>query len=394
MSASATKGSLLGGIFLVAGTAIGGGMLALPVLTANGGFWPTTFFYFLCWLFMASTGHLLMEVTLWMKKGANIVSMAESTLGKVGKIAAWLLYIFLFYSLTAAYIAGGGNLIGYAYGAINKSVAALIFVLLCAPFVILGARTTDKINSLFVWGLLITFIVFLVMGLPYIDAILLKRASFSAAFTALPVLFTSFGFQGIVPTLTYYFGQDAKRTALAIWIGSFIPLVTYIVWEALILGVVPLSGLEMAESIGETAVYPLKDLLSSPSLFFVGKLFAFFAIITSFFGVTLGLIDFLSDGLNIANHRKNRFFLGLLVFIPPLFMALISPCLFLNALRYGGGVGCTLLLGLLPILMVWRGRYNYKQPHSPFALPGGKSVLLLLSLFVIVELMAQIKSVF
>lgn len=386
---------MLGGIFLVAGTAIGGGMLALPVLTANGGFWPTTFFYLLCWFFMASTGHLLMEITLWMKKGANIVSMADKTLGSIGKVAAWLLYLFLFYSLTTAYIGGGSNLIGYAYESINKSSGALLFVLLFAPFVVLGTQTVDKINIVFVWGLLISFVFFLVMGLPHIDALLLKRASFPAAFKALPLLFTSFAFQGVVPTLTHYFGRDAKRTATAIWVGSFIPLVTYVVWEALILGVIPLTGLEMAESIGETAVYPLKDFLASPSLYFVGKLFAFFAIVTSFFGVTLGLMDFLSDGLNIANNRKNRLYLALLVFVPPLFFALFNPCLFLNALRYGGGLGSALLLGLLPILMVWRGRYSLgyqskKQEHLP--LFGGKLLLIALFAFILVELVATFRN--
>ena len=103
------KSSVLAGSLLVAGTSIGGGMLALPVLTAYAGFLPSAVIFFLCWLFMASTGLLFLEVSQWMQRDANIVSMAESTLGKVGKYFAWVVYLFLFYCLTVAYMVGCGN---------------------------------------------------------------------------------------------------------------------------------------------------------------------------------------------------------------------------------------------------------------------------------------------
>lgn len=378
-----TQGSLLGGIFLVAGTAIGGGMLALPVLTAEGGFWPTTFLFFLSWIFMASTGHLLMEVFLFYKNEVNIVSMAQNTLGLVGKIFAWILYLFLFYSLTIAYVAGGGNLIGYAIGktTLPMSLTAIIFVLLFAPFVIFGPKVVARINTVFVWGLLVSFVLFVYLGVTQINSEFLQRSNITKSFFALPVVFTSFGFQGIVPTLTNYLGREPKRTAIAIWVGSFIPLIAYIIWEALILGVVPLEGLLNAKVCGETAVYPLKDYLQKPSLFLIGRFFAFFAIVTSFFGVTLGLMDFLRDGL----HLKNRLLLATIVFIPPLIIAMIDPCLFLNALHYGGGFGCALLLGLLPLLMYWRGRYSLKY-KAHFPLPFGRFYLSLLLLFILFEL--------
>ena len=41
------KGSVFGGSLLVAGTSIGGGMLALPVLTSLAGFIPSFIVYLL-----------------------------------------------------------------------------------------------------------------------------------------------------------------------------------------------------------------------------------------------------------------------------------------------------------------------------------------------------------
>lgn len=389
--AKQSSGSTFGGILLVAGTAIGGGMLALPVLTAAGGFWPAVVLYTLCWLFMASTALLLVEVFLWSPKETNIVSMAKMTLGKPGKIVAWILYLFLFYSLTVAYVSGGGNLVkdvvtqGLRIDHFYPGWGPLIFVLIFAPFVIAGAKTVDRVNVCLMGGLIISFIVFVTLGVGRIRLDLLSRVNWPVAFVALPVVFTSFGFQGMIPTLTNYLNRDYQRMRKVVWLGSAIPLVAYILWEALILGVVPPEGLADAFVCGQSAVYPLKNALDLPKLYVIGEFFAFFALVTSFLGVTLGLLDFLADGLKIKKTTQGRWLLGGIIFFPPLLFALVYPCLFLQALHYAGGFGCALLLGLLPILMVWRGRYILKF-KGPRPLPGGPFLLTFLTLFIVFEL--------
>ncbi len=387
-------GSLFGGSLLVAGTAIGGGMLALPVLTAAGGFIPAIFIYVLCWLFMTATGLLLMETVLWSEKEVNIVSIAKMTLGTPGKIIAWLLYLFLFYSLTIAYVSGGGGLVEDFFESIGKHdyprwLGPLIFVLIFGPFVAIGAKAVDRINSLLMAGLILSFLFFVFLGVSHIEFHLLKRSNLSFALLATPVIFTSFGFQGIVPTLTNYLGRNPRRVRNAIVIGSLIPLICYILWEGLILGVITPEGLEEARSLGQTAVAPFKKVFDYPWLFRVGEFFAFFALVTSFLGVTLGLLDFLADGLKVKKTAKGRLMLSLLIFGPPLVFAMINPCMFLNALHYAGGLGCALLLGLLPILMAWRGRYTLKY-ESEYSLFGGRIVLSILILFIIFELILML----
>ncbi|MCC5831835.1 MAG: amino acid transporter [Chlamydiales bacterium] len=388
-------GHLFGGTLLVAGTSIGGGMLALPVLTAPGGFIPAIVIYMICWLFMTSTGLLYMEVFLWGKKEVNIVSMAEMTLGFPGKIFAWLLYLFLFYSLTVAYVSGGGGLVEDLFDSIGETdypfwIGPLIFVLIFAPFVAIGAKAVDKINTVLMGGLIISFLVFVLLGVSHIEIDLLKRFNLPLALLATPVVFTAFGFQGIVPTLTNYLGRDPARAKKAIIFGSLIPLVVYIMWEGLILGVIPIKGLEQAMAIGQSAVYPLKEIIEFPHLYLVGEFFAFFAIVTSFLGVTLSLLDFLADGLKVEKTAQTRMMLSLLIYGPPLAFAMINPYIFLSALQYAGGLGAALLLGLLPILMVWRGRYKLKY-KSAYSLFGGRFVLSLLILFILFELILILK---
>ena len=110
---------LVGGILLVSGTAIGAGMLALPVITSFAGFLPSAIALGICWLFMYITAVLLLEVNLSCPGEPNMISMAGRTLGTAGKLVCWVVYLLLLYSLTAAYIAGSAPLFLQAFYALT-----------------------------------------------------------------------------------------------------------------------------------------------------------------------------------------------------------------------------------------------------------------------------------
>jgi len=383
------KASTFGGILLVAGTTIGGGMLALPVLTSLAGFLPSLLLYFLCWLFMAGTGLLFLEISDWMHQESNIVSMAEKTLGIPGKVVAWCVYIFLFYSLTLAYVAGGGGLFVELFqGWLPVWAGSLVFVGLFAPFVYAGPWVVGRLNIFLMCGLALFYVLFVCLGAPYVDSKLLAYQNWNYLPAAFPIAFAAFAYQGIIPTLVTYMHQDYRRTRIAIVVGSFIPLVTYIIWQWLILGIVPAFGegsLHEALKQGSNAVQPLKNVLDAPYIYAAGQFFAFFALVTSFFGVTLGLLDFLADGLQIPKDRWGCTLLCLAIFVPPLLIAHGYPHVFLIALEHAGGIGCAILLGLLPILMTWKGRYQLNL-KAPYQLPGGRWTLGIMLFFVLIEL--------
>lgn len=378
------------GTLLVAGTCIGGGMLALPVLTSLGGFIPSLALFLVCWLFMAGTGLLFLEVCHWMDGDTNMISMAGKTLGVKGKVFAWLLYLFMFYCLTLAYIVGCGNLVTEMID-VPKWAGSLIFCGIFAPIVFFGTRIVGRVNGLLMVGLLISYLSFVVIGIPFVDVDNLKHIDWSASLLALPVAFTSFGYQGIIPTLSRYMEYDIKNTRFVIILGSFLPLLAYIIWQWLILGIIPTfneNGLADTLDAGQNAVYPLKFFLNHSFVYITGQFFAFFALTTSFFGVTLGLSDFLADGLHVRKNVKGKLILFILVFIPPLLPAIFYPRIFLVALGYAGGYGSALLLGLLPILMVWSGRYC-KKFSSEYSLFGGRTTLLLMLFFVLFEIIFE-----
>lgn len=383
------------GALLIAGTSIGGGVLALPILTGVAGFFPSLLIYLLCWMFMASTGLLFLEISLWMGKDANIITMAEKTLGLPGKIAAWGLYLFLFYCLTLAYIVGTGDLFVQAFSSIatlQPWQGQLLFLAIFGPFVYAGAKLVGHFNVFLMVGLGVSYLAFVVLGAPHIDTKLLLRSDVSYLWLALPITFTAFAYQGTVPTLISYLDRDVKAIRWAILVGSFIPFIAYVIWQALILGIVPLEGpgsiMETLDA-GQNAVYPLRSALNTTTVYMVGQYFAFFALVTSFFGVTLGLLDFLADGLNVKKDMWGKILLCALIFVPPYLFALYHPHVFLMALDYAGGFGTSLLLGLLPVLMVWRGRYHLGM-RGPYQMEGGRPLLMVLMAFVFIEVACQL----
>ncbi|MCB1212917.1 MAG: tyrosine transporter [Chlamydiia bacterium] len=363
---------------LVSGTTIGGGMLGLPVSTASAGLLPSFFTYLLCWVFTASTGLLILEACLWVGKETNLISLAELTLGKAGKALTWMLYLFLFGCLTVAYIVAGGNLTSeILQNHIEEGTASLLYVLVFGSMVWMGARFIGRMNLPLMIGLGVSFFGFFYFGVDHIQQKNLEHHNWSAMWQALPIIFASFGFQGLVPTLTRYLRFDGKRTRIAILIGSAIPLFVYVVWQTLIFGIIPLEGPHgLAEALqkGQSAVIPLKYFLSNPNIVGLGRAFAFFAITTSFLGVSLALSDFLADGLRIEKSSLGKLLLCGLIFIPTLIIAMLYPSIFIKALDMAGGVGVATLLGLMPILMAWSGRYHLKMGGFR-ALPGGKIFL-------------------
>jgi len=388
------KSKIFSASLLVAGTAIGAGMLALPVSTGGGGFWPACLIYLICWVFMAATGLLLLEACMWLPRDSNIISLASHLLGKKGKMASWALYLFLFYCLTIAYAAGGGGFVKAIIGPeFPAPLAILLFVLLFSPLVYIGTKAVDRFNVILMAGLVVSFIAFIAIGVGGVEVARLERVDWPLAILAMPIVFTSFSYQGIVPSMTSYFAQNSKQVRKVILLGSFLPLVVYVLWEYLILGLVPLegaNGLLAAQAAGQSAVAPLKHFVSSPYIYALGQAFAFFALTTSFLGVTLGLFDFMADGLKMEKKGWKKGYLFSLVFLPPTLIAMLNPGVFLSALRYAGGIGCALLLGLIPVLMVWSGRYRKKLSNAHRQLPGGKIVLSLLALFVVFELIVEL----
>lgn len=383
---SSKNNRLIGAILLVSGTTIGAGMLALPVITGLAGFIPSLLIMTGVWLFMMLTAFYFLEVNLRMKGESNLISMMSKTLGKPGEVVSWIAYLFLLYTLTSAYLLGCSQILNEFFETVfsikpPEWVWPIAIFLFFGIFVYLGTGVADFLNRTLMIGLVLSYTALISLGCCRINFPLLAHRDWNFLLPSLSVVLTTFGYHIIIPTLTTYLEHDSKLLKRAIFIGSFIPFIIYILWQLLVMGVVPVEGehsLTEAAQKGLQITFFLKILLNSPWIGLALRCFAFFAIVTSLLGVSLSLSDFLADGLKIKKTHAGKFILILMTFIPPLLFALFYPEGFIMALKYAG-IFVVILLALLPALMAWFERYGPETERafvqSDFKVPGGKVLI-------------------
>lgn len=379
---------LIGGILLVVGTSIGGGMLALPIAGAGGGFLYSSLLLLFCWMAMTFAAFLILEVNLWLPQNSNIISMAKTTLGTGGAIVAWISYLLLLYSLLSAYIAGGSDIL---HGLlliikINSSVSldACVFVLVLGFIVFKGVQSVDYVNRGLMFTKLAALLILVVLLTPFIQIPDLSSGKAHMLLGSVMVMITSFGFASIVPSLRSYFHSDVAKLRKVILIGSLIPLICYIIWDLAIMGTLPSGGknglIQMMQSGHSTTdlTNALAEYLHSNAVTQITRLFTSICMATSFLGVSLGLSDFLADGFNMEKKGANAFTIYGVTFLPPLAFVLYFHNAFIGGLNYAG-ICCVVLLMLLPALMTWQGRYQRQVAHG-YQVAGGKFAVILLAI--------------
>lgn len=379
---------LVGGILLIVGTSIGAGMFALPVTTASGGFLGALALLISCWLVMTFGAFLILEVNLWLAPNSNIVSMAKKTLGRPGEIIAWVTYLLLLYSLLAAYISGGADVLNgllsqYIKYKIPSRWDAVLFLLLFGFIVYHGIKPIDYVNRVLITVKLLTLAFLIVLIFPHVNSENLINFNLPKLIPAITVTVTSFGFATIIPSLRSYFKDDIKKLRLAILVGSLIPLICYTFWIGVMLAEIPLHGangmLAILKSPQPTTslVQSLNIYLHNSWILFAAHLFTSICVATSFLGVSLCLWDFLADGLRIPKTKQGKMINTAATFLPPLLIVLFYPSAFIICLSYGG-IFCVILLVILPAFMAWRGRYKYLIAGK-YQVSGGKLALSLAS---------------
>ena len=385
----------IGGVLLVAGTTIGAGMLALPVMSSFVGFGPSIAIFLLCWAVMLATAFFFLDANFAVDGEANLISMVHKTLGGWGKGLSWVVYLLLLYSLTAAYIAASAPLFVSAFQYVTGYALPYWLGPFCLPlifgfFVYLGTLGVDIVNRILMLGLCISYLL-LVGFLPeHINGNLLTHVDWNPTFMVFPVVITSFGYHIIIPSLTTYMNHDKKKLRVILIIGSLLPLVIYLLWQVIILGIVPLggeNGLVYAWKHGIAATKPLTQIVTNQWIRIGAHFFSFFAIVTSFLGVTLSLSDFLMDGFKIKKTWEGRLLACLLTFVPPLIFVFTYQRGFFIALEYAGAFVAILLI-FLPAMMVWK----LKEPRFYSTLLG-RALLLFTILFavfiVIIDILQQ-----
>lgn len=371
----------IGSTLLVAGTMIGAGMLAMPLTSAGIGFGFTLVLLLGLWALLTFSALLFVELYQTAESDAGIGTLAEQYFGKAGRIIATAVLIIFLYALIAAYVSGGGSLLkDLLPESFGDKVSILLFTVIFGSFIVIGTHSVDKINRVLFFVMLAAFAVVLSLMLPEIkfDNLMATPIDNALIISASPVFFTAFGFHGSIPSLNKYLGGNVKALRISILAGSAITLCAYILWQMSTHGL--LTQNEFLQILKEDAtlnglVKATLAITGSNIIAGAVKLFSTLALVTSFLGVGLGLLECIEDLLKRTfNISAGRITLGLMTFIPPLVFALFYPEGFILALGYAGQMFAFYAV-VLPVSLVWKA--HRAHTNLPYKVLGGNLTLII-----------------
>ena len=378
----------LGSTLITSGTMIGAGMLAMPLTSAGIGFTFTVVLLILLWILLTYSALLFVEVYQTAEHDAGIGTLAAQYFGRPGRIVATSVLMIFLYALLSAYVTGGGAILAstlpdFAAPDLKMKGSILAFTILFGVFVAIGTSFVDALNRFLFIAMIAALFIVLGLMIPEIkiDNLMAMPIDKALLISASPVFFTAFGFHGSIPSLNKYLEGDVKALRFSIIVGSAITLVGYILWQFSTHGV--LSQTRFLEILNQDPtlnglIEAVRVITGSTIIAAIVKIFSALALITSFLGVALGLLDCIDDLLKRAfNISANRLSLGFLTFLPPLLFAFFYPEGFILALGYAGQMFAFYAV-VLPAALVWKARHQH--PNLPYRVPGGSGVLLFASI--------------
>lgn len=351
-------------------------MLALPAVTLPAGLLPSTLALVAVWLYTLISGLLIAEVNLQFvgenpQKTPGLLSMIAQILGKPGAIITGVAYLFLHYALLVAYVAEGGEILLAALrqlgiaGSWPDAVGQGLFTAIFGGILYLGrVQLVERLNSVFVAIVVVAFVGLLGLSAGQIEIAQFAKSDWGAVRPAIPVMLVAMFYHNVIPVITKQLGGDVVRVRRSITLGSAVPLLMFLIWNAVVLGNV---------AVGDGAIDPLAAMRSGQSGVALGALvavFSEFAIVTSFIGFVYGLVDFWRDLLKAEpGVERQRLPLYSLVLGPAMGLSVLNSQIFLTALEYAGTFSISVIGGIIPAVMAGKRRLEDEAVEQ--LAPGG-----------------------
>jgi len=316
----------------------------------------------------------------------GLLAMVGSTLCVMKARFAGGAYLCLHYALLIAYVSQGGEIL---ISAIEKIwdipylpswMGSTGFALIFGCILYLGRdKFVERLNSFFVAIVIISFVGLLVLGVTQVNPNSLLSQDWTALPPALSVMLVALFFHNIVPVVATQLEGDAGKVRQSIVVGSAIPLIMFLLWNAVILGSVTPTMLENIS--GDTSIFdPLQVLRGGDAGQWLGILvtvFSEFAIATSFIGFFYGLRDLFKDMNLFSETSAVSLPLISLILFPPMGFSAINPKIFYTALDYAGTFSVSILGGVIHAIMAWKQRDKHNELNQSLV-PGGKLMLVIM----------------
>ncbi len=360
---------LFGSIMFIAGTCIGSGMIALPMVLAKLGIIPSSILMLCIWAVIYYTSLVNIELNLQAGGGTALGELGKQNSGRIAQFVGNGSFKLLTYSLLAVYIYGGSSVLQnmfYSFWGISASFnhIASIYSLVMMLMLSFSLKSLDYFNRLLFAGLLLVVFVLIVALLASINwsnlpLFVSDAANLSVFRIALPVIFTAFGFQVIFHILTDYCENDAKVLRKAFFWGSLIPALIYLLWNTVILSAIYQNNssfyhvmLTQKIEVGDL-VSVLSKIATIPFVQTLIWILSLLAIVTSVLGVGAGVRDSMKSMLMSKKENKYalNFVSAFITIFPAYVLAILIPNAFIKILGFAGMILVVIAI-LLPVYLL------------------------------------------
>lgn len=354
-------------VAVLTGTIIGAGVLGLPFVIAKLGALPGLAMLLVLGLASLILNLMFAEVILRTRYRHQLAGYARKYLGKFAFTLETVSFLVGGFGALTAYLIGEGKVLTALFGG-SEMTNALIFFVVTAIILFAGLKILKVFELWMVLALLVVVFSIFIFGFSSVDLSNYKNIQMNGWLVAYGViLFAYGGAASIVPLREILRGHE-QQVKRAVIVATVIPIVVYILFSLIVVGVTGLATTEVA-TVG------LGEKLGQYMIIF-GNLFAFFAMGTSFLTIGNTLKEFLHYDLKLS-----RIVSWALTLIVPLSIFLFVARGFIDTLGVVGGLAFG-LSGIILVLMFWRAKKRgdrLPEFHlSKLKIVGGALVLMFL----------------
>ncbi|OOF12129.1 HAAAP family serine/threonine permease [Salinivibrio sp. MA427] len=358
------------------GTAVGAGILFLPINAGMSGFWPLVVMTLLVgpMTFFAHRG--LSRFVLSSKNaGSDITEVVEEHFGVgAGKIIT-LLYFFAIYPIVLIYGVGITNTVDsflvnqLGMASPPRAILSLALILGMMAIMLLGEKMMLRVTQFLVYPLVAILVFMSLYLIPEWNTAALSQVPSAGDFAitlwiSIPVLVFAFNHSPAISSFSLAqrrdHGDDAEQKSGQILMRAAAMLVGFVMLFVFscVLSLTP-ADLEAAKAENIAILSYLANKHESPFISFLGPLVAFVAIVSSFFGHYLGareglngiVVKTLRSAGKPINRKKIDVFTVVFMILTIWLVATLNPSILGMIESLGGPIIATILF-IMPMYAV------------------------------------------
>ncbi|QMV14451.1 aromatic amino acid transport family protein [Vibrio spartinae] len=355
------------------GTAVGAGVLFLPIKAGAGGFWPLVILALIAapmtWFAHKSLARFVLSAK---HPESDITDTVEEHFGKTGANLITFAYFFAIYPIVLIYGVGITNTVDsflvhqLALPSIPRWLLSGALILTMTGGVVFGKNLMLKATSLMVYPLVLILLALSIYLIPDWNTSMIEvRPDWSEMpmiiWLAIPLIVFSFNHSPIISQFTkeqrLTYGDDAAQKTDMITGGAAFMLMAFVMFFvfSVVLSLSP-EQLALAKAQNISVLSYLANEHDSPLISYLGPIVAFAAITSSYFGHFLGahegLVGLIKSRSNMSVQSIDRSSLIFIV-LTTWIVAIINPSI-LGMIETMGAPMIAAILFIMPVYAMRR----------------------------------------